>query len=216
METEMPKIMTIKLISFVSAALMSLTAVGQQRTRLNVVGDVAVLNLLYDGKAVDVKKLIAVSTTPGTNSIRIERTIQPGSIKNSIKLIVPTTACEKMPAYVLFRNGQLFFFLDESKRAISHPASVCDKYEISYTLNYFNLEAAEVRPLSPGLLIPKPILPRPFEFLDSNYIGDVDVPFQLEGTYVLSIITKESKITNATLTVKKILGQDEYVIQTLP
>jgi len=216
METGMPKIMSINLFSFMCAALMSLSAVAQQRTRLNVVGDVAVLNLLYEGKAVDVSKLVAVSTTPGVNSIRIERTTQPSSVKGSIKLIVPTTTCEKLPAYVLFRNEQLFFFFFYFKRDISHPASVCDKYEISYTLNYFNLEMAEVRPLNPGLLIPNPIVPRPFEFLGSNYIGDLDVPFQQEGTYVLSIITKESKITNATLFVKKILGQDEYIIQTLP
>lgn len=195
---------------------MSLSAVAQNRTRLNVVGDVAVLNLLYDGKAVDVRKLVAVSTIAGTNSIRIERATQPGSVKGSVKLLVPTTACEKLPAYVLFRNGQLFFFLDESKRASSHPGSVCDKYEISYTLNYFNLEAAEKRTLEPGLLIPKPILPRPFEFLESNNIGDVDIPSQLDGTYVLSTTTKESKIINATLSVKQRLGQDEYVIQMLP
>ncbi|OYZ19274.1 MAG: hypothetical protein B7Y39_12110 [Bdellovibrio sp. 28-41-41] len=204
------------IITLTSVTLMSLSALGQQRQRINVIGDLVVLNILYNGNAVDVKKLVAVTTVPGTNSVRIERTTQPGSVKASIRLIVPTTACERLPAYVLFRNGQLFFFLDESKRRITHKTSVCDKYEISYPLNYFNLEAAETGATSPGLLIPKVLLPRPFEFLESNNVADIDVPSDLNGTYVLSITKKESKILSAILYVKQSLGQDEYIIQTLP
>jgi len=70
--------------------------------------------------------------------------------------------------------------------------------------------------LNPGLLIPKSTLHRPFEFLQSNSIDDIAVPSQIEGTYVLAITTNASKITNAKLSVKGTLEQDEYVIQTLP
>lgn len=206
----------MKLSILVSILLLSSLSFAQSRVKLNVIGDVAVLNMLHDGKAVDVRNLIAVSTDINENPIRIERSRLPNIVEESIRLIVPVTACEKLPAYVLYRDNQLFFFLDYSKRSTSAINSICNKFEISYTLNTFNLESAIPGPLKPGLAIPYPIVPRPFEFIESQNVAAIPVPFKPDGSYVLSIEVKSERILRANLSLTNELGHPIQVIQALP
>lgn len=203
-------------IILVSMLMFSLSIFAQTKVRLNVVGDVAVLNMLHEGRAIDVRNLVAVATDPQTNPIRMERTKRPNSLDDSIRLIVPTTACEKLPAYVLYRDHSLYFFLDYSKRSTSKDNAVCNKYEISYALNEFNLDSALPGPLRSGLAIPKPTVPRPFEFIDSQNITPVPVPFQTTGSYSLSIEVNGEKIIRAGLSITNELGHPIETIQTLP
>lgn len=208
---------TMKLSAIlVGILLISSLSFGQSRSKLNVIGDVAVLNMLHDGKAVDVRNLVAVATNANENPIRIERSKLPNTVDESIKLIVPVTACEKLPAYVLYRNNQLYFFLDHSKRSSSTVNAICNKFEISYTLNTFNLEGAISGPLKAGLAIPRPIVSRPFEFIETQSVASIPVPFQLEGSYILSIEVTGEKIRRADLSITNELGQPTQFIQTLP
>lgn len=199
-----------------STFLVSLSTLAQSKVRINVIGDVAVLNMLHEGRAVDVRNLVAVSTDPLTNPIRIERSIRPNSLDQSIKLIVPTSVCEKLPAYVLYRDHSLYFFLDYSKRSASTASAVCNKFEISYVLNEFNLDSALPGPLRSGLAIPRPKVPRPFEFIDSQNVIPIPVPFQTTGSYNLAIEVDGEKIVRAGLSVTNELGHPVDVIQTLP
>lgn len=206
----------MKLSILVSTLIISSLSFAQSRAKLNVIGDVAVLNMLHEGKAVDVRNLIAVSTNPNENPIRIERTKLPNSIEDSVRLIIPVTACEKLPAYVLYRDNQLFFFLDYSKRSASATNAVCNKFEISYTLNTFNLESAIPGPLRSGLAIPHPVVPRPFEYIETQNVAAIPVPFKPDGSYVLSIEVKNERILRSTLSITNELGHLVQVIQTLP
>lgn len=213
----------MKLVTLILSALFVSFGVLAQpqkkvipRYRINTNGDVAVLNLLFEGKAVDIKNLVSVSTPKdGLHMIRIEKTILPGTLADSIKLIFPTTACERLPAYTLFREQKLFFFLDDTKRKSTLVDAVCDKVEISYTLDYFNLQIAEAVGTEPGLLFPKVTMLKPFAATESQNINDFEIPTQSEGTYTLSITRIGTKITTATLSVLNTMGQ-AFIIQTLP